>query len=362
MILDIIGYTLKIKEINNFRKIYFFTLRRLYIMQDNKNSVLSRVSSKLTSGIKSVTDTAKKTNTVVSSNVESVKKSPSIGFILVAFIIGLVILFIAYYLFVFFSRKITNKQVTTISGSEGRKGLEVAKLSGGSIPESSNGKRKSMIFWMYIHDIDKFSGENFRHVFHVGDENLVGASPVVFLDGKLNKLYISFTKPEEGKSFEQAIKDIETANPGKTKADALKMYLSTHGVIVDYIPLQRWVQVAIVVNETVNAGYISVYVDGELVKTVSSNDSIQLSDGSTVEASFQQLNLDKKGNVYIGGDVRNSNMTTGFSGLVSNIVFANYDMNGKEIRKYYHDGPINSITGKLGLGNYGVRTPVYRIL
>lgn len=332
---------------------------------NTKDTVLSKTSNSLNSlknSIQTVSNATKKTKASIASNIENKINMPSITYILLSFLIGLVILYLAYYIFIYFSRKITNKQVVTINGSEGRKGSEISKLSGGSIPESSNGKRKTMLFWIYIHDIDKFSGENLRHVFHVGDKNLNGSSPVVFLDGKLNKLYISFNKPDDGKTFEQEIKDIQIANQSKTKQDAIKMYLSTRGVIVDYVPLQRWVQVGVVVNETVNAGYMSIYVDGELIKTLSSNDKLQLSDGSSVDISFQQLNLDRKGDVYIGGDVRDSNMTTGFSGLVSNIVFANYDMNGKEVRQYYHKGPINSITGKLGLGNYGVRTPVYRIL
>ena len=39
----------------------------------------------------------------------------------------------------------------------------------------------------------------------------------------------------------------------------------------------------------------------------------------------------------------------------------NYDLNDRDIYNNYNEGPIDGFLAKLGLGAYGVRSPIYRI-
>lgn len=322
----------------------------------------------------------------VTKGVDMVREQTAkYGFmILVALVVGVLLLLLAYVLYVYLSSKLTNKITVLIPESKmPRKGTELSKLNGTMIPSGGNGNRMTYSFWIYIYDINKFAADKeLRHVLHFGEETLTGASPAVYLDGKTNKMYVRFDRrsdtqtavPTTFSSRLAAIMASQSTDPEKVSAgfsanstvssfdDAVKIDMAKRGIIIDYIPLQRWVHVAVVVNESVNRGYMSAYLDGELVKTVSSNEKEKLSDGTKhIVYNFQNLNIGKAGNIYIGGDIYNENVQRGFSGMVSKIVVSNYDLNGLEIKKIYTQGPIDNLTSKLGLPAYGVRSPVYRL-
>jgi hypothetical protein len=281
--------------------------------------------------------------------------------VFVGIIVGVVIFFAAYVLYVYVSSRLTSKLLVVLPDTTmPKKGTELTKVDGGFLPPLTNGKRMTMLFWIYIHDINKFSGDGLRHVLHRGDESLPGASPEVYLDGTTNKLFVRFSLKTETTPTHLAA--AATPPNGTMTVDTIRTNLATHGIVVEYIPLQRWVHVAIVVNETINQGSVTAYLDGEVVSSLSSGDMVTLSNETTkVAVSYQNLNLEKKGDIYIGGDIYNENVSRGFSGLVSKVAFTNYDMNGQEIKKEYVKGPMDNLTSKLGLPAYGLRSPVYRV-
>jgi hypothetical protein len=338
-----------------------------------QNTIVSNVSKGLESARETITASVSKGSEAITA------ASAKYGlFVLVGIVIAAVLLLIGYLLYVYLSSRLTNKLTILIPESQiPRKGSEVSRLEGGAIPPASNGKRMTISFWIYIYDINKYAAsEELRHVLHVGDENPIGASPSVYLDGTLNKLYIRFDKrtgtPTHLETRIREIRntatlDAEAKDAGYIQGstikyhDALHIDLATRGIVIDYVPLQRWVHVSIVVNETVNKGYISAYLDSELVKSLSSSDKITLSDGKRLNISYQDLNLGKSGDVYIGGDLYNENIPKGFSGIVSKILVSNYDLNGQEVKKLYMQGPVDNLTSKLGLPAYGVRSPIYRV-
>lgn len=238
--------------------------------------------------------------------------------------------------------------------------LTLNKCNGNNIPDTANGKRFSFSFWIYIHNLDKNSGI-MRHVLHRGDEkNALGGSPTVFLDPNVNKLYIMF--------------DTTSKNPGNPtdlatqSADIQFQYaVARRGIIVDYVPLQRWVHIGVVVNEDSNGGSIASYVDGELVKTVTSSKSSVVGPYN-VSPQITNLALDRKGNIYIGG-TNDAASGIGFSGLVGMTEFFNYNLNAKDMYDIYTKGPIHvNVLGKLanslGIGGmvnqYGMRNPIYK--
>jgi len=225
-------------------------------------------------------------------------------------------------------------------------GTEYSKLMADGIPSAGNGKRTAITFWIYVHDLDKFKG-TMRHVFHRGDQTIVDASPspVVFLDSDTNKLHIGFSP----------VKSTSTATTAATLATHL---VQNHGITIDYIPLQRWVHVAVVVNENSNSGNIMAYVDGELVKIRKSKEAYSSTVATPLE--MQNLQLDRSGNIWVGGSMT-EDAGPGFSGLVSKIKFYNYDVNAKDVYNDYMSGPIDSLLAKMGLPVYGVRSPVYKL-
>lgn len=216
------------------------------------------------------------------------------------------------------------------------------------VPTASNGKRASYTFWIYVNDIQAYSGSP-RRVLYIGDGTVVNASPIVYFSRTDNKLHVCFSPASDA--------DLVT-----TDVPNLLDYLTAkYGITIDYIPIQRWVHVAVVVNETINGGTISAYLDAELVKVVTTGKSNSITNQSTRQLSIQNLVLDKSGSLYIGGSPSDSSKGPGFSGLVSRFTVYNYDINVSDIYADYKIGPVDNILAKLGLGAYGVRSPLYRI-
>uniref|UniRef100_A0A6C0CTX4 Lectin/glucanase superfamily protein n=1 Tax=viral metagenome TaxID=1070528 RepID=A0A6C0CTX4_9ZZZZ len=319
----------------------------------------------------------------VSSSIQSIKEfSGNYGVtIFVAILLAIIILFIAYILYNYISGIIANKILWIVPESKVPIiGTNYNSLSGDGIPTQLNGRRMTFMFWIYIHDLNRNAG-SYRHILHRGDQTIEGASPLVMMDKTLNKLYIRFAGSKEAQlgSWDDIIlnakKQIAVPNgcTGSctsaeqnsineiTDGDAILYDLATHGISVDYVPLQRWVQITVVINESINQGSMSLFMDGELVKTHSSSEYYTTTTGTRIYYNFQNLNIEKKGDIWIGGDATNSSAGIGFSGLIGKVIFTNYDMNTREVYKNYLTGPIDNLTSKLGLPAYGVRSPIYRI-
>jgi len=354
-------------------------------MADAQTPTIAETTARVT---QSVSDTAASVasgvSSAVSGSAESVKEfSGKYGItVFISIVIAALIFFVAYLLYTYISSVISNKILWIVPETKvPALGNIYTRASGDGIPTSLNGRRMSFSFWVYIHDINKYQG-SYRHILHRGDENPVGASPMVMLDKTLNKLYIRFGSLDSNdttatKKWDEIIyeskKSIATAcaatlcTAGELAAinavsdeDALLKDMATHGIIVDYVPLQRWVHISVIVNETVNRGNMYLYMDGELVKSISSSEKITLSNATTVQYSFQNLQLAKKGDIWLGGNAAGA-INVGFAGLVGKVGFTNYDMNAREVYKEYLKGPMDNLTSKLGLPAYGLRSPIYRV-
>ena len=264
-------------------------------------------------------------------------------------------------------------------------GTHQTVASGVNIPGTGNGQRLTFAFWIYINNMATYANL-YRHVLHRGDPGIMMSSPLVYIDKNTNKLVVRFetnsaaTVTGQPKSMSQpfiAANNITsttdtnatmyTGLDSSTNVDDNKIALDllTRGITIDYVPLQRWVHVAVVVNEQSSKGTISAFVDAELVKQLSSQQTtfINVVSGggsATINPnySFQNLILDKGGNVYVGGNPMDPNIGPGFDGLVSCVTFANYDMNIKNIYDLYMRGPTGNMLAKIG---YGLRSPIYKL-
>ena len=227
---------------------------------------------------------------------------------------------------------------------------KLSKFDITSFNKTGNGKRRTYTFWIYIHDMNKYNG-SYKHVFHIGDSgDIRSASPYVFLDKSQNRLYFRLS------SLAGITNDtLETSHVSvqNLSSSDLNNFMK-QGVAVPYVPIQRWVHIAIVVNENSNGGTMFAYVDAELVNIVSSTNS------SDSEVNINNLDLDKMGPLETGGSFESVG-GPGFSGLISKITTFNYDLNNKDIHSDYIQGPLDGMMAAMGLSAYGVRSPVYKL-
>ena len=148
------------------------------------------------------------------------------------------------------------------------------------------------------------------------------------------------------------------------------------GISINYIPLQRWVHITIVCNSNTFKTTLYAYVDGELVKTISDNDEFKLpgyenyygkglnqldQTKSENKVILNNINLNMTGYLYVGNNKDSSGLGPGFSGLLASFTTFNYELNQQDIYNIYNDGPITGFLAKIGLGSYGVRSPVYKL-
>ena len=248
------------------------------------------------------------------------------------------------------------------------------------MPAEVNGQRLTMSFWMYVSDFSKNDGA-YRHVMHIGQEDVSSASPLVFLDRTKNRLIVWFARTDRAPATPLGTmlrSSNAKLNPTSTLPDSATnptFDVNKHGIVIPYIPQQRWVHVAVVVDETVQATTITGYLDGEVVVQSTTGEAADDANGypvvaganqyatatadSTSSKDFRMLNLSlSQGPLVTGGDVF-SRGGIGFPGYVSRATFYNYELNAKDVLNLYHQGPY-AMPWLQRLG-YGVRAPVYKL-
>jgi Concanavalin A-like lectin/glucanases superfamily len=275
----------------------------------------------------------------VVSNTTALSKN--FGSAVILLTLGVIVTFVvAYALYYWISSSIVDKQTYTFPDTNTPiLGSEKHKLNADKAPFTANGQRKTLSFWIYLHDVSQFNN-SMRHILHIGSEEvsplLDGVSPIVYMNGSDTSMCIAF-KPK-------TMPDGLTLTNGKRDENIVAL-TNTAGIKIKYIPIQRWVHVAVVVNETGKGGTITAYVDGELVEAKPVN--------------AYNLNLDLGGPLITGGSP--STGMAGFSGLISRVSVSNFDMNALDVYNEYKKGPINNFFARLGLPAYGIQSPIYRI-
>lgn len=275
-------------------------------------------------------------------SVRNISNNSSILFGLAAVvIISIICAVLMYYMIV---ESIFNKRGVIVEKTKyPRKGYIEQSFDIKSMPKNKNGTRRSMTFWIYVNDLNNAPGQ-YKHVFSVGSQKSsvpISNSPIVFLDNTDNKLHIRFSHKDDN------------AENNFFESSRTMPELMQSGVTIDYLPMQRWVHVAMVVTDGVNGGTVDTYLDAELAKSVTHGDIV---DGLPKKLD-DELNLDKGGYLIIGGN-NSVEGSAGFNGLVSKVTFYNHDLNNRDIYNIYDDGPIDGMLATLG---YGVRSPIYKL-
>lgn len=316
-----------------------------------------------TKAISDVADTTTKTvsNTVSSSisNVNEVLNNKSVLYGLIVVVVVAIICAVLIYYFIV--EGVFNKKSVIIEKTKVPvKGYETNEIDIESFPTSGNGSRRSMTFWVYLNDMNNGQGK-FKNIFTINSKsnNEVG-SPSVILDATENKMYITYDVDSQSSSRPSNINSLVSTNTGTWPAvNNDIVFIKKHGITIDYVPMQRWVHIAVVVNDGINGGTMTVYLDGEVAKSVTNGDMLdeKYGDNANNKVNINNMKLDESGKLYVGGEGTNGN-AHGFNGLLSKVHIFNYDLNSNDVYNDYAKGPIDSWLAALG---YGVRTPIYKL-
>tara|TARA_B100001540_G_scaffold308214_1_gene322555 strand:- start:3002 stop:4078 length:1077 start_codon:yes stop_codon:yes gene_type:complete len=339
----------------------------------NAKEMMSNTVKSIKNSTSNVSDLSKSVYNNSMSQIQNITNRPET-------IIGLIILIllaiiVAYIMYNYISTSVFNQSKLVVSSTKlpllcnMENTLEFDRnLTNG------NGLKRSFAFWIYIKDM---SNSGYKNVLFVGNKEKVEERPLqIFLDSKKNKMYIRFRKKEEsdrgensdlfsGNTTGNINHFIDTLNRNEQISSNFRKYMK-QGVCIEYIPIQRWVHIGIVVNDYGNTtgGSISTYVDGELVGIAGNNEELRGLGDSEDNHKYDINSLDL-GNTTIGqlviGGKYETDRSQGFPGLLSKFTIWNYDLNDRDIYNDYSEGPIDNFLAKLGLGAYGLRSPIYRI-
>jgi hypothetical protein len=316
-------------------------------IETNTNSITDVIDNSTKPVLETVNNTTNKVKDTLNTtynNVTNFLNDPNIFWgLIIVIVVAIICALIMYY---FIVEKVFNKKKLVIEETKYPiKGYVRTEIPLENIPVSGNGKRRTYSFWLYINDMSNMKNV-FKNVFTIGDNkgNYSDKSPSVFLDKNNNILYVRFSKENE-----VSITGLDSLNYDNN--------FFKNCIKIDYIPLQRWVHVAIVVADNSSGGQIVTYIDSELVNEYSNSDKITY--GSTeYQLDINNLDLDKSGYLVCGGDSSIGNNDVGFNGLLSKVTIINYDLNRKDIEKLYNEGPIDGLLASIG---YGVRNPIYKL-
>lgn len=305
---------------------------------DKAANMMSGFTNNAVDGAKNI---ASNTTAKVSEELgEAYKKSaemlsnPSVLYgLVIVIIISIICIIVIYY---FIANAVFNKKSVIIEKTKFPiKGNIKSSIAIENFPSSGNGLRRTYTFWLYVNDVNNYPGKP-NHIFSIGGdtETVTDKSPVVIL--KNSKLYIHFPSTDTSTIITlPAI--IEDAN--------------NNTVHFEYLPMQRWVHIGVVISDNYEGASVSLYMDAQLVSTTT--------DGGTPTTSTEQtlknLKLDTTGNLIVGG---NSPLFPGFNGLLSKVGIYNYDLNSRDIYNIYSEGPIDGLLASIG---YGVRAPLYKL-
>ena len=309
---------------------------------DKAANIAAGITNNAITGVKDMASTA--TTKVSEELSEAYEKTtemlsnPNVLYGLVAVIIIAIICIILIYYFI--ANAVFNKKSVIIEKTKFPvKGNVRSDIRIENFPSSGNGLRRTYTFWLYVNDVNNDPGMA-KHIFSIGDsaETVTGKTPVVVLHN--SKLYIHF--PNTDTTDIAKLDDI--VNSGNTHKNTVKF---------DYLPMQRWVHIAVVINDNFAGASVSLYMDSQLVSTMT--DGEKVTDSDINNQILNKLQLDTTGSLTIGGD----NPTfPGFNGLLSKVGIYNYDLNSRDIYNIYSEGPIDGLLASLG---YGVRAPLYKL-
>jgi len=226
------------------------------------------------------------------------------------------------------------------------------------LPNTTNGKEYAYSFWLYLESVKTNNNYNlvFLRTSSLDGNYLQNANPIVYLDKNSNKLVIKVRTLLANNitytNLDDIIEGEGTGNEISLHNDNCK-YATFK---IDYVPLQRWVNIIINVNDSM----LAVIMDGAIHSTRVLNEDNNQCEGE----NSSKIVSSPSGSVMIGNINETNNIMPGADGFISRLQFFNYSLKTPaHIQKIYNAGPVKStgILQKLGLPLYGLRNPLYRV-
>jgi len=211
----------------------------------------------------------------------------------------------------------------------------------------TNGQEFSYSFWIFL-GAGYASTNSPKMVMVRGNTNAysgntlmisANTNPVIMLDQATNTMYFAVNTTSVTTPMTPAAIISKTSNGTYSSG-----YLVTS---VSYVPIQRWVNMTMVVQST----SLYVYMDGDLYSVATLSDIVS---GNANAGQVNPILNGTTGDLLIGDNI---NYTPGY---ISKATFTNYAMTQKDISSAYKTGPNQSSwLSWIGLGNYAVRSPIY---
>ena len=243
----------------------------------------------------------------------------------------------------------------------------VPSISGDNIPIPSVGREYSYSFWTYLENYTQTPGSQKMLWYRGESDDISSANPIVYLDSISNKMYFVIKTQNSVLSsanvnYNSDVGLIIPNNYFLNQKFNLSSDCNKHIILtVDYVPLQRWVNMTLIISDKL----VTIYLDGEIY-SVKSIDEFKNNKSNEFDVNGNKVDynliIDKTvGSIYIGkSPMASSNIT--INGYMSKMEFFNYAISSADVKSVYKDGPFpNGILAALGAGAYGVRSPVYKI-
>jgi hypothetical protein len=335
-------------------------------MSSNASKVTTNLGAKTNSLTTKVGNIA---NSASNAAKNAAKKAAASGKMPLIIIIGVtVLLFVFVILYITFAMKSSSLQGKVLTS----KPIKLDQLGSpiqipnGDMPKPSVGREYTYAFWMYLERFNQSrdSATNLplhKLIMYRGNaEDLSGANPIIFMDGLSNKLYIVI-KTTESAIADKNLDSILTNNYFMTDKRLDDTSKNLHLVmVVDYVPLQRWVHVAAVVDNKV----ITLYMDGEIY-SVKSVDEFKAARQPHIDrlgkvVPYNLIIDTTDGDLYLGKNNIGNRIT--IDGYLGKVEYFNYALTMNEVKQSYYNGPlVKGVLSMFGISQYGFRSPVYKL-
>lgn len=285
---------------------------------------------------------------------------------MIVIIVITILLFVFVILYITFAMKSNNlkgKAIVSQPIDVGKSDSPV-KIANSEFPKTVVGREYTYSFWLYLENFNRLNETNTNHymiMYRGNDGSLQSANPIIMMDNQSNKLYVVIRTVGStfGNGIESSTKDIISKN--YFLSDLSRANSNQHLVCaIDFIPLQRWVHVAVVVDNKI----VTLFVDGQIY-SVKSVDEFKASRKPELDrlgkVIDEKIILDKtEGDLVIGKSSVGGRQT--IDGFVGKVEFFNYAVTLKDMGKIYEQGPMpKGFLSWLGLSQYGFRSPIYNM-
>jgi hypothetical protein len=279
---------------------------------------------------------------------EGIKQSGIVILVIAAMIV--LVLVVIYIVNMVRKTKLQNVVLQTNLIATDNRSVVPFTVPAGNMSLITNGQEFSYSFWIFLGG--NYQPTNgYKMIMQRGNTNSYTGTllqissttnPIILMDPASNKMYFAV-------ATNAAKNTAANLTPAQILAtDSKGQYTSGYLVTyIDYVPLQRWVNIALVIKNTA----IYVYMDADLYSVVS------LSDISPQTSAGQGAIIQgTAGDLLIGDSVNNT------PGYISLARFFNYAIGQPDLQTLYNSGPaLSSWLSYVGLGNYAVRSPIYEI-